>query len=148
MNNVTQHDLNDTLNDDDDREQGIGREVFEAYNCSGNGAIPTKLPGKPTLWGRDADKPLATRVITPYPWGSDNGSRFLKQASVGDPAQASGRRAPGATATNEGGEGGWWWERQQHQQRQQQQDRQGDGGAYDTPVNVVADASILRALQR
>ena len=50
---------------------------------------------------------------------SDSGKewleRFLRgEASVGDPAQASGRRAPGATATNEGGEGGWWWERQQH----------------------------------
>ena len=101
---------------------------------------------------------MATRVITPFHWGSNNGARFRKKASVdGEQSVLHGhrrRRGVKGLAPDHDDSELYWWEQPQHQARARTQDQQagsflqGDGGAYDTRVSVVADATILRALQR
>ena len=129
-------------------EPNIGADVFAALSCTG-GAQPTELPSKPRSFDGNAGAKLQTRVITPYPWGSDNGARFLKKASLdGEQAVLHGHRQQGGAGAK-GGEA-YWWETQQAQQQEPVAGSflQGDGGAYDTRVSVVADSTILRALQR
>ena len=115
--NVTRDDLNDIHGEAG--EPNIGADVFAALTCTG-GCAPTELPHKPTGFGGHADKPVATRVITPFPWGSNNGARFRKKASVdGEQSVLHGhrrRRGVKGLAPDHDDSELYWWEQPQQAQ--------------------------------